>query len=157
MINKGWYGMFSTCGMWCLADISSISPLLKQSSSVLAIEHLLNLCLFGGGVNRGKQICLSVENSMQICQSVSNSLSNPSIQDYFCSNLYTPKFGESQKQNWLELHAYFVVKLEYGKKTNTSFWIETQFKMVLELWRKSWKSDTELFRYCYSIYTFAIV
>ena len=100
-----------------------------------------------GGVNRGKQIRRSVPNSMQIRQSVKNPLSNPSIHDYFCSNPYTPKFGESQKQNWPQLQAYFVSKLEYGKRTGASFWIGTQFKTALELWRNSQKSD----RYCYSI------
>ena len=34
-INKGWYGMFVACGIWCLADFSSVSP---SSASV-------NLCL----------------------------------------------------------------------------------------------------------------
>ena len=26
LINKGWYGMFVTCGIWCLADVSRVSP-----------------------------------------------------------------------------------------------------------------------------------
>ena len=24
VINKGWYGMFFACGMWCVADVSSV-------------------------------------------------------------------------------------------------------------------------------------
>ena len=26
LINKGWYGMFVASGIWCLADLSSVSP-----------------------------------------------------------------------------------------------------------------------------------
>ena len=26
LINKGWYDMFVACGIWCLADVSSVSP-----------------------------------------------------------------------------------------------------------------------------------
>ena len=26
LINKGLYGMFVACGIWCLADVSSVSP-----------------------------------------------------------------------------------------------------------------------------------
>ena len=26
LINKGWYGMFVACGIWCLADVSSVIP-----------------------------------------------------------------------------------------------------------------------------------
>ena len=31
LINKGWYGMFVACGIWCLADVSSVSPSSKQA------------------------------------------------------------------------------------------------------------------------------
>ena len=24
--QQGWYGMFVACGIWCLADVSSVSP-----------------------------------------------------------------------------------------------------------------------------------
>ena len=46
-------------------------------------------------------------NFMQIRESVSISLSNLSMRDYFCSNPYTPKLGESQKQNWPQLSRIF--------------------------------------------------
>ena len=93
--------------------------------------------LFQGGVNRGTQIRRSVANSIQIRQSVSNSLSNPSIRDYFCSNLHTPKFGESQKQTELTA-ASRIFRSDTGvRQTNKS---ETQFKTVLELWRKAGKA-----------------
>ena len=26
LINKGWYGLFVACGIWCLADVSNVSP-----------------------------------------------------------------------------------------------------------------------------------
>ena len=32
--NKGWYGMCVACGMWCLADVSSISPLSEQTEGL---------------------------------------------------------------------------------------------------------------------------
>ena len=32
LINKGWYGMFFACGIWCLADISSVSPSSEKGS-----------------------------------------------------------------------------------------------------------------------------
>ena len=28
--QQGWYGMFVACGIWCLADVSSISPSSEQ-------------------------------------------------------------------------------------------------------------------------------
>ena len=31
LINKGWYGMFIACGIWCLADVSSVSPSSEQT------------------------------------------------------------------------------------------------------------------------------
>ena len=33
LINKGWYGMFIACGIWCLADVSSVSPSSEQTES----------------------------------------------------------------------------------------------------------------------------
>ena len=29
--QQGWYGMFVACGIWCLADVSSVSPSLEQT------------------------------------------------------------------------------------------------------------------------------
>ena len=29
LINKGSYGMFFACGIWCFADVSSVSPSLE--------------------------------------------------------------------------------------------------------------------------------
>ena len=34
LINKGWYGMFVACGVWCLADVSSVSPSSEQTSTL---------------------------------------------------------------------------------------------------------------------------
>ena len=31
LINKGWYGMFFTYGIWCVADILSVSPSSEQT------------------------------------------------------------------------------------------------------------------------------
>ena len=30
--QQGWYGMFVACGIWCLADVSSVSPSSEQSA-----------------------------------------------------------------------------------------------------------------------------
>ena len=30
LINKGWYSMFFACGIWCVADVSSVSPSSEQ-------------------------------------------------------------------------------------------------------------------------------
>ena len=30
--QQGWYGMFVACGIWCLADVSSVSPSLETSA-----------------------------------------------------------------------------------------------------------------------------
>ena len=32
LINKGLYGMFVACGIWCLADVSSVSPSSEHDS-----------------------------------------------------------------------------------------------------------------------------
>ena len=29
--QQGWYGMFVACGIWCLADVSSVSPSSEQT------------------------------------------------------------------------------------------------------------------------------
>ena len=34
LINKGWYGMFVACGIWCLADVSSVSPSSEQTEGL---------------------------------------------------------------------------------------------------------------------------
>ena len=39
LINNGWYGMFFACGIWCLADVSSVSPSSEQSA-VFSDERL---------------------------------------------------------------------------------------------------------------------
>ena len=38
LINKGWYGMFSACEVWCIADISSVS---RPSSEQTAVDKML--------------------------------------------------------------------------------------------------------------------
>ena len=39
LINRGWYGMFVACGIWCLADVSSVSP---SSEHKFYITNYLN-------------------------------------------------------------------------------------------------------------------
>ena len=34
---QGWYGMFVACGIWCLADVSSVSPSSEQYSTLRQI------------------------------------------------------------------------------------------------------------------------
>ena len=29
--QQDWYGMFVACGIWCLADVSSVSPSSEQT------------------------------------------------------------------------------------------------------------------------------
>ena len=29
--QHGWYGMFVACGIWCLADVSNVSPSSEQT------------------------------------------------------------------------------------------------------------------------------
>ena len=31
LISEGWYGMFFAGGIWCLADVSSVSPSSEQT------------------------------------------------------------------------------------------------------------------------------
>ena len=38
LINKGCYGMFLACGIWCLADVSSVCPSSEQT--VVDLERL---------------------------------------------------------------------------------------------------------------------
>ena len=38
-INKGWYGMFVACGIWCLADVSSVSPSSEQTHIFSVLAH----------------------------------------------------------------------------------------------------------------------
>ena len=33
--QQGWYGMFVACGIWCLADVSSVSPSSEQTGELL--------------------------------------------------------------------------------------------------------------------------
>ena len=33
LINKGRYGMFFACGIWCVADVSSVSPSSEQTNA----------------------------------------------------------------------------------------------------------------------------
>ena len=40
LINKGWYGMFFTCGIWCVAAALSISPLSEQTYFIYCIWML---------------------------------------------------------------------------------------------------------------------
>ena len=37
LINKGSYGMFFTCGIWCLADVLSVSPLSEQTEGIVGV------------------------------------------------------------------------------------------------------------------------
>ena len=32
LINKGSYGTFAACGIWCLADVSGVSPSSEQTA-----------------------------------------------------------------------------------------------------------------------------
>ena len=32
--QQGWYGMFVACGIWCLADVSSVSPSSEQTGEL---------------------------------------------------------------------------------------------------------------------------
>ena len=32
--QQGWYGMFVACGIWCLADVSSVSPSSEQTDLI---------------------------------------------------------------------------------------------------------------------------
>ena len=40
LINKGRYGMFVACGIWFLADVSSVSPSSEQTEG---FPHI-NIC-----------------------------------------------------------------------------------------------------------------
>ena len=32
--QQGWYGMFVACGIWCLADVSSVSPSEEETGEL---------------------------------------------------------------------------------------------------------------------------
>ena len=34
LINKGWYGVFFACGIWCLAEVWSVSPSSEQTEGL---------------------------------------------------------------------------------------------------------------------------
>ena len=38
--QQGWYGMFVAFGIWCLADVSSVSPLSEQTGELWANQSL---------------------------------------------------------------------------------------------------------------------
>ena len=40
LFNKGQYGMFVACGIWCLADVSSVSPSSEQTA--IYVRHFKN-------------------------------------------------------------------------------------------------------------------
>ena len=40
LINKSSYGMFVACGIWCLADFSSVSPSSEQTGELWANQCL---------------------------------------------------------------------------------------------------------------------
>ena len=43
LINKGLYGVFFACEVWCIADVSSVSPSLEQSHlSILSNKKCFN-------------------------------------------------------------------------------------------------------------------
>ena len=44
-INKGWYGMFVACGIWCLADFSSVSPSSASVNLCLSNPYFSGKCL----------------------------------------------------------------------------------------------------------------
>ena len=41
LVNKGWYGMFFARGIWCVADVSSVSPssLLRRKANAQNISY----------------------------------------------------------------------------------------------------------------------
>ena len=43
LINKGWYGVFFACGIWCLADVWSVSPSSEQTEGLWG-NQCLNSC-----------------------------------------------------------------------------------------------------------------
>ena len=43
LINKGWYGMFFACGIWCVADVSSVSPSSEQTEELWG-NSVIKLC-----------------------------------------------------------------------------------------------------------------
>ena len=39
--------MFVACGIWCLADVSSVSPSSEQTAEMIGRPGLLGLWIFG--------------------------------------------------------------------------------------------------------------
>ena len=37
--QQGWYGMFVACGIWCLADVSSVSPSSEQTIHMFCTNY----------------------------------------------------------------------------------------------------------------------
>ena len=49
--QQGWYGMFVACGIWCLADVSSVSPSsegLRRSTFFIIGETCSSVPLLSG-------------------------------------------------------------------------------------------------------------
>ena len=40
LINKGWYGMLVACGIWCFADVLSISSSLEQTGEFIPYQQV---------------------------------------------------------------------------------------------------------------------
>ena len=124
--------------------------IVSQFNLTFLWKNLATLKIKGGGVNRGMQIGQSMANSIQIC--------NPcqilcqicwSVIIFAQIRIFWSSVNHKSKLNWPQLHECFVVKLEYGKESpNASFWIKTQFKMVLELW---WKAGKAILNYSDSV------
>ena len=47
--QQGWYGMFVACGIWCLADVSSVSPSSEQTHGQMVC--ILRVCCSGKNTN----------------------------------------------------------------------------------------------------------
>ena len=64
--NKGWYGMFFACGVWCcIANVSSVSPLLalRHWMKVFSISNLL---FHGNTTGNQEENLHNVESSISI-------------------------------------------------------------------------------------------
>ena len=42
LMNKGWYGMFFACGVWCAADIPSVGPSSEQTAITRNVSYTSN-------------------------------------------------------------------------------------------------------------------
>ena len=50
--QQGWYGMFVACGIWCFADVSSVSPSSEQTAQInSALSEVLYVSLLFPGSN----------------------------------------------------------------------------------------------------------